>query len=76
MTDSKTGISPAFIRAQHLQWVDEHRFLPDHSKAEMKQIVSAHHALIMQSLGAIELTYRRTLAEFETNEQKDAPNGQ
>ncbi len=65
MMPGKQGLSPFLIRAQHLQWVDEHFFLPEHTKSEMKQIVSSHHGLIMQSVGAIELCYRRTLASLE-----------
>ncbi len=61
--DSDSKISPAHIRALHLKWVDEHEYLPEHTKHEMKQIVSAHHQLIMTSLGAVELAYRRTLQD-------------
>jgi len=56
-------VSPALIRAAHLKWVDEHKFLPEHTKHEMKQIVAAHHQLIMTTLGAVELAYRRTLKD-------------
>jgi len=57
------NLSPIYIQSLHLKWVDENKFLPEHTKKEMRQIVIAHHQLMMASLGAIELVYRRALDE-------------
>lgn len=47
-------------KALALQYVDEHRFLPDYTKPLVKEVVLSHFRSLSNAIGVIELTARRT----------------
>ena len=51
--------TPSLLRSEYHRYIEEHQFLPDHIKPELKSIVSTHFKLMSELLGTMELLYRR-----------------
>jgi len=61
-SDSKRLVSPLLLLTQYYNWIDNHEHLPKFMCKELKQIAAANHQATMTAIGAVELTYRRTLS--------------
>ncbi len=59
-------ISPFLLRSEYVRYIEEHQFLPDAMKPELKRLVASHFGLLASTIGLVELTYRRTLAAAGT----------
>lgn len=53
-----------------LQYVDEHRFLPDYVKPLVKEVVVRHFQALSNTIGVIELSVRRTEANKPPRRKK------
>jgi len=61
--------SMSIIRGELMKHIDEHPFLPDFFKTEMKQVAVSMFNPIGEMLGNMELLYRRTyMHKDELNE--------
>ena len=64
--------SPSLLRSSYMKYVDDHKYLPEYMKPELKSMVARHFNLLAETIGVVELTYRRTMAVKEkTDETQD-----
>lgn len=58
--------SLSLIRADLIEYIDGHEFLPDYMKSEIRQVAIYQFNCISRIIGLTELTFRRTYQHKDT----------